>query len=282
MTKHGLPPRQGLYDPRNEHDACGIGFVANIKGRASHKIIEQGVEVLVNLTHRGACGCDPETGDGAGLLLQIPHGFFLKQAASHGFSLPDPGEYGVGMIFVAPDHAKSRRAHQMVEDVLQAEGLRLLAWRRVPTNANAIGWLARESEPHIYQVFIAQADGPQLSGDAFERKLFITRKRTEQEARNRRLERFYPVSISSRTICYKGLLLAPQIFDYYPDLGDSDFQSAVALIHQRFSTNTFPTWERAQPFRYLAHNGEINTVRGNANWMRARETQNWIGQKFHP
>ena len=271
MTKHGLPPRQGLYDPRYEHDACGIGFVANIKGRASHKIIEQGVEVLVNLTHRGACGCDPETGDGAGLLLQIPHGFFLKQAASLGFSLPDPGAYGVGMIFVAPDHAKTRRAQQMVEEVIQAEGLRLLAWRRVPTNAKAIGWLARESEPHVYQAFIAQADGPQLSGDAFERKLFITRKRTEQEARNQRLERFYPVSISSRTICYKGLLLAPQIFDYYPDLGDSDFQSAVALIHQRFSTNTFPTWERAQPFRYLAHNGEINTVRGNANWMRARE-----------
>ncbi len=271
MTKHGLPPRQGLYDPRYEHDACGIGFVANIKGRASHKIIEQGVEVLVNLTHRGACGCDPETGDGAGLLLQIPHGFFLRQAASLGFSLPDPGAYGVGMIFVAPDHAKTRRAQQMVEEVIQAEGLRLLAWRRVPTNAKAIGWLARESEPHVYQAFIAQADGPQLSGDAFERKLFITRKRTEQEARNQRLERFYPVSISSRTICYKGLLLAPQIFDYYPDLGDSDFQSAVALIHQRFSTNTFPTWERAQPFRYLAHNGEINTVRGNANWMRARE-----------
>ncbi len=271
MTKHGLPPQQGLYDPRYEHDACGIGFVANIKGRASHKIIEQGVEVLVNLTHRGACGCDPETGDGAGLLLQIPHGFFLKQAASLGFSLPGPGAYGVGMIFVAPDHAKTRRAKQMVEEVVQAEGLRLLAWRRVPTNAKAIGWLARESEPHVYQAFIAQADGPQLSGDAFERKLFITRKRTEQEARNQRLERFYPVSISSRTICYKGLLLAPQIFDYYPDLGDSDFQSAVALIHQRFSTNTFPTWERAQPFRYLAHNGEINTVRGNANWMRARE-----------
>ena len=271
MTKHGLPPRQGLYDPRYEHDACGIGFVANIKGRASHKIIEQGVEVLVNLTHRGACGCDPETGDGAGLLLQIPHGFFLKQAASLGFSLPGPGAYGVGMIFVAPEHAKTRRAQQMVEEVIQAEGLRLLAWRRVPTNAKAIGWLARESEPHVYQAFIAQADGPQLSGDAFERKLFIARKRTEQEARNQRLERFYPVSISSRTICYKGLLLAPQIFDYYPDLGDSDFQSAVALIHQRFSTNTFPTWERAQPFRYLAHNGEINTVRGNANWMRARE-----------
>ena len=271
MTKYGLPPQQGLYDPRYEHDACGIGFVANIKGRASHKIIEQGVEVLVNLTHRGACGCDPETGDGAGLLLQIPHGFFLKQAASQGFTLPEPGRYGVGMIFVAPDHAKSRAAQQMVEEVVQAEGLRLLAWRRVPTNANAIGWLARETEPHIFQFFVEQAHGPQLLGDAFERKLFIARKRTEQEARNRRLERFYPVSISSRTICYKGLLLAPQIFGYYSDLGDSDFQSAVALIHQRFSTNTFPTWERAQPFRYLAHNGEINTVRGNANWMRARE-----------
>ncbi len=271
MTKYGLPPKQGLYDPRYEHDACGIGFVANIKGRASHKIIEQGVEVLVNLTHRGACGCDPETGDGAGLLLQIPHGFFLKQAASQGFTLPEPGTYGVGMIFVAPDQAKSRQAQQMVEEVVQAEGLRLLAWRRVPTNANAIGWLARETEPHIYQFFVEQAHGPRLLGDAFERKLFIARKRTEQEARKRRLERFYPVSISSRTICYKGLLLAPQIFGYYSDLGDSDFQSAVALIHQRFSTNTFPTWERAQPFRYLAHNGEINTVRGNANWMRARE-----------
>ncbi len=271
MTKHGLPPSQGLYDPRFEHDACGIGFVANIKGRASHKIVEQGVEVLVNLTHRGACGCDPETGDGAGLLLQIPHGFFLKQAVSAGFELPAAGAYGVGMIFVSPDRTQSRQARQMVEEVAQEEGLRVLAWRRVPTNANAIGWLARETEPHIYQVFLEQARGPRLRGDALERKLFITRKRTEQEARSRELQRFYPVSISSRTICYKGLLLAPQIFGYYPDLGDSDFQSAVALIHQRFSTNTFPTWERAQPFRYLAHNGEINTVRGNANWMRARE-----------
>ena len=271
MTKYELPPPQGLYDPRYEHDACGIGFVANIKGRASHKIIEQGVEVLVNLTHRGACGCDPETGDGAGLLLQIPHGFFLKQAEAHGFALPEAGAYGVGMIFAASDPAKSRQARQMVEEVVQAEGLRLLAWRRVPTNAKAIGWLARESEPHIYQFFLEPERSPQLRGDALERKLFIVRKRTEREARNRRLERFYPVSISARTICYKGLLLAPQIFGYYPDLGDSDFRSAVALIHQRFATNTFPTWERAQPFRYLAHNGEINTVRGNANWMRARE-----------
>ena len=271
MKNHGLPTAQGLYDPRLEHDACGIGFVANIKGEPSHKIIEQGVEVLVNLTHRGACGCDPETGDGAGLLLQIPDGFFRRQVAAEGFSLPTAGTYGVGMVFVAPNEAQSRAARLMVEEVAGDEGLRVIGWRRVPTNASAVGWLARESEPHIYQVFLEQAEGGRLHGDAWERKLFVLRKCTERAARQREIDRYYPVSMSSRTICYKGLLLAPQIFNYYPDLGDSDFQSAVALIHQRFSTNTFPTWERAQPFRYLAHNGEINTVRGNANWMRARE-----------
>ena len=271
MTNYGLPPRQGLYDPRLEHDACGIGFVADIKGRPSHGIVEQGVEVLVNLTHRGACGCDPDTGDGAGLLLQIPHKFFVKRAAANGFSLPPLGEYGVGMIFVSPQENQGRSALRMVEEVAEAEGLRVIAWRRVPTYSRAVGWQARETEPHIYQVFIEQAGGPQLRGDAWERKLFIFRKHTEQESERRQLERYYPATLSSRTICYKGLLLAPQIFKYYPDLSDSDFQSAVALIHQRFSTNTFPTWERAQPFRYLAHNGEINTLRGNANWMRARE-----------
>ena len=271
MTKYGLPPGQGLYDPRFEHDACGIGFVADIKGRPSHRIIDQGVEVLVNLTHRGACGCDPETGDGAGLLLQIPDAFFRKQAAADRFTLPPAGQYGVGMVFVSPREPEGQVARAMVEEVAQREGLRVIAWRRVPTNSNAIGWLARESEPHVFQVFIEQADGRDLRGDAWERRLFVFRKCTEQEALARQLPRYYPVTMSSRTICYKGLLLAPQIFGYYPDLGDSDFQSAVALIHQRFSTNTFPTWERAQPFRYLAHNGEINTLRGNANWMRARE-----------
>lgn len=271
MKQYGLPPAQGLYDPRFEHDACGIGFVADIQGRPSHKIIEQGVEVLVNLTHRGACGCDPDTGDGAGLLLQIPDGFFRRQAAAEGFSLPPAGEYGVGMVFVSPRESESRRTRQMVEEVAGREGLRVIGWRRVPTNSGAVGWLARESEPHIYQVFLGQHDAGSLRGDAWERKLFVVRKCTESAARLERIERYYPVSISARTICYKGLLLAPQIFNYYPDLGESDFQSAVALIHQRFSTNTFPTWERAQPFRYLAHNGEINTVRGNANWMRARE-----------
>ena len=271
MSKIGLPLSQGLYDPRNEHDACGIGFVANVKGQASHKIIEQGVEVLVNLTHRGACGCDENTGDGAGLLLQLPHTFFLKQTAELGFDLPLQGEYGVGMLFVSPKTEESRVARQMVDEVVEREGLNVLGWRRVATNPNAIGWLARESEPHIYQVFIGQNKGSKLQGDAWERKLFIVRKCTELEARVRDLQRYYPVTMSSRTICYKGLLLAPQIFGYFPDLGDSDFQSAVALIHQRFSTNTFPTWERAQPFRYLAHNGEINTAKGNANWMHSRE-----------
>ena len=271
MLTYGLPDRQGLYDPRLEHDACGIGFVANIKGKPSHSIVDQGVEVLVNLTHRGACGCDPETGDGAGLLLQIPHGFFAKKAASHGFALPPAGEYGVGMVFVDPRENEGRAARQMVEEAAQAEGFRALAWRRVPTNSGAIGWLARESEPHVYQVFLGQAGESPLTGDALERKLYILRKRTEQEARRRQLARYYPATMSARTICYKGLLLAPQIFGYYPDLGDSDFETAIALIHQRFSTNTFPTWERAHPFRYLAHNGEINTLRGNANWMRARE-----------
>ena len=271
MTNYGLPPRQGLYDPRLEHDACGIGFVADIKGRPSHKIVEQGVEVLVNLTHRGACGCDPDTGDGAGLLLQMPHEFFARKAAAHGFALPPRGKYGVGMVFVSASEGPGRAARRMVEEVAEDEGLRVIAWRRVPTNSRAIGWQARETEPHVYQVFIEQAGGATLQGDAWERKLFVFRKRTEQEAASRQLERYYPATLSSRTICYKGLLLAPQIFEYYPDLGDSDFRSAVALIHQRFSTNTFPTWERAHPFRYLAHNGEINTLRGNANWMRARE-----------
>ncbi len=271
MTKHGLPTRQGLYDPRFEHDACGIGFVADIRGRPSQRIIQQGVEVLVNLTHRGACGCDPETGDGAGLLLQIPHEFFRQRATEMGFSLPPAGDYAVGMVFLSPQESASRAGRQMLEETALAEGMEVLAWRRVPTNSRAIGWLARESEPHIYQVFLKQAGETLLRGDAFERKLYILRKRTEREARKREIPRYYPATLSSQTVCYKGLLLAPQILGYYPDLGDSSFQSAVALIHQRFSTNTFPTWERAQPFRYLAHNGEINTVRGNANWMRARE-----------
>jgi len=272
MRTFGLPQRQGLYDPRREHDACGIGFVADIQGRRSHKIVEQGIEVLVNLTHRGACGCDPDTGDGAGLILQLPDKFFRREAERLGIALPAQGQYGVGMLFFSKTPAHQTTARQMVEQVTTEEGLEVLGWREVPVDSSAIGWLARESEPKIEQVFIGK--GPEtgdLEGDAFERKLFILRKRMESEAKSQQIPRFYTCSLSSRTVCYKGLLIAPQIPNFYPDLGDSDFDSAIALVHQRFSTNTFPTWERAQPFRYLAHNGEINTVQGNVNWMRSRE-----------
>ena len=272
MLNYGLPPKQGLYDPRNEHDACGIGFVADIKGRKSHDIVEKGLEVLVNLTHRGACGCDPETGDGAGLLLQMPHEFFARECGALGFELPEEGSYGVGMLFFSKKPEEQSAVRAMVERVVEGEGQRVLGWRKVPSDSNAVGWLARESEPAIEQVFIARGEGSEgLSGDAWERRLYIISKRTESEALRLELSRYYPCTISGRTICYKGLLIAPQIPNFYPDLGDPLFKSAIALVHQRFSTNTFPTWERAQPFRYLAHNGEINTLRGNMNWMRSRE-----------
>ena len=272
MTNFGLPPKQGLYDPAFEHDNCGIGMVANIKGAPSHKIVEQGVEVLVNLTHRGACGCDPNTGDGAGLLFQIPDKFFRKHAAELGFELPQPGDYGVGMLFLSKNPDDRARAREMVERFVSDEGASVLGWRTVPVRSSAIGWLARESEPHIEQVFVARGPGQEaLSDDEWERKLYVIRKLCYHESNRCELQRYYAATFSSKLICYKGLLLAPQIFDYYPDLQDEDFLSAIALVHQRFSTNTFPTWERAQPFRYLAHNGEINTLRGNINWMRARE-----------
>ncbi len=273
MSRYGLPERQGLYDPSFEHDACGIGFVADIQGRKSHKIVDQGVEVLVNLTHRGACGCDPDTGDGAGLLLQVPHEFFQKRAAELGFELPDAGRYGVGMLFLSKDPEDRLKAREMVERVVAEEGQRVLGWREVPVNSNAIGWLARESEPAIEQVFIGRGEAAEeLTVEQWERKLYVIRRRTRKEAARVQLSRYYPATMSARTIVYKGLLIAPQIPRYYPDLNEPDFVSAIALVHQRFSTNTFPTWERAQPFRYLAHNGEINTVRGNVNWMRARES----------
>ncbi len=272
MMDFGLPPKQGLYDPRFEHDACGIGFVADIQGRRTHKIVEQGVEVLVNLTHRGACGCDPETGDGAGLLMQIPHEFLARETDKAGFKLPEPGEYGVGMLFLSKDPDDQAKARAMVERLVADEGQVVLGWRKVPVNSHAVGWLARESEPSIEQVFIARGDSArEMTLGEWERKLYIIRKRTRSEAQRLRLHRYYPVTMSASTIVYKGLLLAPQILGYYLDMHDDEFVSAVALVHQRFSTNTFPTWERAQPFRYLAHNGEINTVRGNANWMGARE-----------
>ncbi len=266
-----LPPRSGLYDPQFEHDACGIGFVANIKGKASHKIVQQGVEILINLLHRGACGCDPLTGDGAGLLLQMPHEFFEREADRGGFRLPSRGEYGVGCVFLPRDASQRARCQQILEDKITGTGQRLLGWRDVPVDESALGPLARAAAPHISQVFVGATCDSQ---EVFERKLFVIRKWAERTVRESSLparDSFYIPSLSSGTIVYKGLLLAHQLTRFYRDLDDTAMVSAMAMVHQRFSTNTFPTWELAQPFRVLCHNGEINTVRGNTHWMNARE-----------
>jgi glutamate synthase (NADPH/NADH) large chain len=272
---NGLPEPQGLYHPQNEHDACGIGFVANIKGTKSHDIIEKGIQILINLTHRGACGCDPETGDGAGLLIQIPHRFFVREAATLGFTLPAPGDYGVGMVFMPVERHERLVTEGIIERILSEEGLAVLGWRDTPIDGNAIGRVARASQPYIQQIFVGRPAS--LTPDQFEAKLYVARKRAEtavmaetEELPNRGM--FYIPSLSSRTIIYKGLLLAPQIAKFYVELSDPDVMSALCLVHQRFSTNTFPTWHLAHPFRYVAHNGEINTVKGNVNWMHARES----------
>jgi glutamate synthase domain-containing protein 2/glutamate synthase domain-containing protein 1/glutamate synthase domain-containing protein 3 len=267
----GLPEAQGLYDPRNEHDACGIGFVANISGEKSHDIILKGIEILINLTHRGACGCDPQTGDGAGVLIQIPHAFFEGECSRLGFPLPSPGEYGVGMVFLPVEPHERMSCEAILEEIVRDEGLAVLGWRDTPVNANTIGRLARSTQPYIEQVFVKRAYG--MDADALERKLYIIRKRAEKEVSRTDLREksfFYIPSLSCRTIVYKGLLLAPQIANFYLELSNSEVRSALCLVHQRFSTNTFPAWHLAHPYRYLCHNGEINTLRGNVNWMQAR------------
>jgi glutamate synthase domain-containing protein 2/glutamate synthase domain-containing protein 1/glutamate synthase domain-containing protein 3 len=269
----GLPPAQGLYDPRHEHDACGIGFVANIKGQKSHDIIVKGIQVLINLTHRGACGCDPETGDGAGVLIQIPHKFFARECAKLGFTLPPAGEYGVGMVFLPVEPHARRRTEGIVERIVAEEGLSVRGWRDTPIEGAAIGRVARVSQPYIQQIFVARGKG--MTEDQLERKLYVVRKRAESEIAKSDIPEktfFYVPSLSARTIIYKGLLLAPQIANFYPELKDPEVVSALCLVHQRFSTNTFPTWQLAHPYRYIAHNGEINTVRGNVNWMHARQS----------
>jgi glutamate synthase (NADPH/NADH) large chain len=270
---HGLPAPQGLYHPSNEHDACGIGFVAHVKGHKSHDIIEKGLQILINLTHRGACGCDPETGDGAGILIQIPHAFFARECAGLGFRLPDPGQYGVGMVFLPVEPQQRLLCEGIVERIAREEGLSVLGWRDTPVNADAIGRQARASQPYIEQIFIRAAAG--MTQDQFERRLYVVRKRAEAEISSsdiRDKSFFYVPSLSSRTIVYKGLLLAPQIANFYGELSDPECVSALALVHQRFSTNTFPTWPLAHPYRFICHNGEINTIRGNVNWMLARQS----------
>jgi len=271
LTINGLPKPQGLYDPRHEHDACGIGFVANISGEKSHDIILKGIEILINLTHRGACGCDPQTGDGAGVLIQIPHAFFEGECSRLGFPLPSPGEYGVGMVFLPVEPHERMSCEAILEEIVCDEGLSVLGWRDTPVNANTIGRLARSTQPYIEQVFIKRAYG--MDDAALERKLYVIRKRAEKEVAQTNLREksfFYIPSLSCRTIVYKGLLLAPQIANFYLELSNSEVRSGLCLVHQRFSTNTFPTWHLAHPYRYICHNGEINTLRGNVNWMQAR------------
>jgi len=273
VTPRGLPQPQGLYDPAQERDSCGIGFVANIKGQKSHDIIVKGIQVLINLTHRGACGCDPETGDGAGVLIQIPHKFFARECAKRGFTLPPAGEYGVGMTFLPVERHDRLQCEGILERIVTEEGLTVLGWRDTPINGAAIGREARNSQPYIQQIFVARGKG--MTEDQLERKLYLVRKRAEIEVAKSDLPEkgfFYMPSFSCRTIVYKGLLLAPQIANFYPELSDPDVTSALCLVHQRFSTNTFPTWQLAHPYRFIAHNGEINTLRGNVNWMHARQS----------
>lgn len=262
----------GLYDPRYEHDACGIGFVVNIDGHQSHDVVQQGLQILRNLTHRGACGCDPDTGDGCGILLNLPHGFFLRESEACGFDLPDRGSYGVGMVFLPSEAETRRQCEELLNGIIVDEGQTLLGWRDVPRDPEALGWLARRTEPVIRQVFIGRAAG--LSTDAFERKLYVIRKEVFNRIRTWSLpgvEQYYVPSMSARTIVYKGLMLPETMDRYYHDLADSGLESALSLIHQRYSTNTLPAWPLAQPFRFLAHNGEINTLRGNINMMDSRD-----------
>jgi glutamate synthase (NADPH/NADH) large chain len=269
----GLPEPQGLYHPAHEHDACGIGFVASIRGTRSHEIILKGIEVLINLTHRGASGCDPETGDGAGVLIQVPHQFFARECAKLGFHLPAPGHYGVAMVFFPVEKNARLQCEAVLERLVREEGLSVLGWRDTPVDGSAVGRVARASQPYIQQLFIGRLE--EMSDDAFERKLYVVRKRAEGEIARSDIEHknfFYISSMSSRTIVYKGLLLAPQIVNFYSDLSDRDAASALCLVHQRFSTNTFPSWQLAHPFRFIAHNGEINTLKGNVNWMHARQS----------
>ncbi|MFK7894340.1 MAG: glutamate synthase large subunit [Myxococcota bacterium] len=267
MMRYGLPPKQGLYDPSLEHDACGIGFVANLKKPASHELIEQATEILCRLTHRGAAGSDEATGDGAGMLIQTPDKFLRKVADQAGFGLPAQGTYASALCFLAVDGDERQKQIEIIETVIAAEGQKLIGWREVPTDPTKIGQIARTGMPEISQFFVGAADG--LDQPAFERKLYVIRRLIENQIEALDTA-FHIPSLSSKTFLYKGMFLAHQTPEFFPDLQDPDMETRLALVHQRYSTNTFPTWDLAQPFRYLAHNGEINTIRGNQNWMNAR------------
>ncbi len=271
MTHSLIPNKQGLYDPQNEHDACGVGFVVNKYGKKSHEIVEQALTILINLDHRGGCGAEPNTGDGAGILMQLPHEFMAKEAKKLGFELPAIGDFAVGMIFTSPNIEVRQKARKLFEQIVREEGQKVLGWRDVPTNNSDLGKSSLKCEPFVQQVFLAK--NPEITDNlAFERKLFVIRKRSHQVIKAPKIDEYwYPSSLSSRTIVYKGMLRPEQVSKYYLDLSNPELQTALALVHSRFSTNTFPSWERAHPYRYITHNGEINTLRGNINWMHARQ-----------
>ena len=269
------PARQGLYDPQFEHESCGVGFVANMKGVKSHQIVEQGLQILVNLEHRGACGFEENTGDGAGILIQMPDKFLQAVAKEEHINLPAAGHYGVAMVFLPPEKQLRQKIEERFEQVVRAEGQKFLGWRTVPTDNSTLGETAKSEEPEVRMAFVGRS--PSIKDDlAFERKLYVIRHRLFNEVRYAGAPGgsfFYIPSFSSRTIVFKGMLTTAQVAEFYPDLTDPRMESALALVHSRFSTNTFPSWDRAHPYRYVAHNGEINTLRGNVNWMHARESQ---------
>ncbi len=277
MDKNRYHPKaQGLYDPANEHENCGIGLIVDMKGRKSHDIVKGALDICVNLDHRGGCGCDPITGDGAGIFIQLPHKFLSKACAAEcGIQLPDEGDYGAGFAFLSQNESERKNEESIIEEIVTEEGLAFLGWRNVPVRSEILGKASAASEPLMRQFFVGRAQAVER-GIAFERKLYIVRRVATHRIRYTGEDEdslFYISSLSSRTMTYKGMLTTEQLEQYFPDLSDPDMESALALTHSRFSTNTFPSWPRAQPFRYLCHNGEINTVRGNENWLHARQMQ---------
>ena len=262
---NSMPPASGLYDPRFEHDACGVSFVVDVQGRKSHNIVAMGIGALCRMEHRGATGAEVETGDGAGVLIQVPHKF-LSEVAS--FPLPTEGHYGVGMAFLPADADSRSQAVVAIEKIVQGEGLEVLGWREVPVNPDCLGESARRVMPYFSLMFVRATNA--ASGIDLDRLLFIARKRIEHELPEQQ-QTYFP-SLSARTLIYKGMLTTPELAQFFPDLIDERMESSMALVHSRFSTNTFPSWPLAHPYRYIAHNGEINTVQGNRNWMRTRES----------
>jgi glutamate synthase (ferredoxin) len=273
MARSEVPQTRGLYNPQHEHDSCGVGFIAHLKGQKSHQIVDDGITALEHLAHRGACGCEANTGDGAGVLIQLPHDFLAHAAAHEGLRLPAKGHYGAGLMFASRDQRATQQAMTLFRIVVEEEGQHLLGWRPVPTDNSSVGHTAKLAEPDMYHVFIGR--GPDCADEmAFERKLYVIRKRWEHNMRRFGIpdaETFYFPSLSCRTLVYKGMLMATQLREYFPDLRDRRMTSALCMFHSRFSTNTFPSWKLSHPYRMISHNGEINTLRGNINWMRARE-----------